>query len=258
MINKEMLTSLQDNMLTLKNINNFTKHIFSTQHEEIINTKLSKNNINNNNNVLSKENIYKVKHKDTLFWCFYILKYGISKYEIDSDKYFFTIEKEEKYKYISNIRTNKELLKKNGVKGLTDIENDLGFQSDISIKTFIVLCIIENINIFLVDNRKYYELIIQPNNNINIIQKDNNKKNIYFIDFDNNDTKLENYRNNYLLINPFKDNKLKSISSYKLEELIELAKRLEIDILKDSDNKTKRVTKKYIYEKLIINPIFRD
>ena len=53
------------------------------------------------------------------------------------------------------------------------------------------------------------------------------------------------------------DDGLKSMSSYKLDELIELCKKLNVDLVKisgnKSDNTTKKLTKKDIYEQLVLH-----
>jgi hypothetical protein len=236
----DLLIKLETNMLSLKNINNFSKHVCYNKC-----TKMSETN----KTILEKKSnndIYKIKYKDTLFWCFYILKYGISKYEIDVENRNFTIEKEEKYKYISLLRNNKELLKSYKIKPLNEVENELANKEYISIKTFIALCIVENINIFLIDNRKYIEIILDSTKPINIIHKESNN-NIYYIEMkDNIQIKLEYYKNNYLQLNNY-DYKLKALSSYKLDELIDMCKRLNINL--DLD---KKLNKKDIYELLTI------
>ena len=85
-----------------------------------------------------KDTIYKPGKKDSLFWCFYILKYGLSKYEMEVGNQHFTIEKQEKFKYIDEIRktNNKDLIKTHKIKPLSLLEDDLANQERISIKTF--------------------------------------------------------------------------------------------------------------------------
>ena len=58
------------------------------------------------------------------------------------------------------------LLKINKIKPLSELEDDLANKSRISIKTFFALCVIEKMNILLVDKRKIYESITNINTNI--------------------------------------------------------------------------------------------
>jgi hypothetical protein len=289
---QSLLNDLSYNMFTLKNINYFCKH---NQSNHIItkNNKLNENeenknkNKNNNKNYATnidtnidinknKNNIYKVSQKDSLFWSFYILKYGLIEYETHMLNSLYILEKKEKLNYINIIRQNKHLLKLHKVKLINEIEDDLANSEIISLKTFFILCLIENINVLLVDNRKYYEIInneINNNDNStinisnidisnNIITKDdniiktnilykNNDSNEYIIEsnIDINNSKILFYRNNYLYVNCF-DNKLKSISSYKLDELLEICRKLNITTINEN---MKRKTKKELYEMIVLN-----
>ena len=69
-------------------------------------------------NVINAENkknlptFFSIKEKDNLFWCYYIIKYGIIKYESLLNNT-FSEEQREKIQLIEMIRNNKELLKKN-------------------------------------------------------------------------------------------------------------------------------------------------
>jgi len=207
-----------------------------------------------------KPGIYIPKQTDSLFWCFYILKYGYSNYEMEIRNQYFTVEKKEKYKYLNMLRDNKALLKLHNIKPFTLIEDDLSYQKYISIKTFISLCIIENINIILVDNYKIYEFIMDEfimdefimdkcnnsSNNINVVHRNNITKE-HYIEYDLSQEEINKYRNTYYKVNNF-ENTLKNISAYKVDDLLDLCNKLHITL----DN-NKKLTKKYIYEILIQN-----
>ena len=192
---------------------------------------------------------YIPKQKDSLFWCFYILKYGYSKYEFEIRNQYFTVEKSEKYKYIELFRqpNNKALLKLHKIKPFLQIEDELANQPYISIKTFLALCIIENINIMLIDKRKIYEKIcidIDENHPINIIHHDLSKQ-LYYIELDINDNIIEEYKKKYyILTSP--DATLKNINSYKIQELIDFCQLLKIDITNE-----KKLLKKDLYNLLV-------
>ena len=49
-------------------------------------------NIDTNVNIDAKQNMYKPRQADSLFWCFYILKYGYSEYEKNALHNTFFIE----------------------------------------------------------------------------------------------------------------------------------------------------------------------
>jgi hypothetical protein len=275
-----IFNSLNDYMFTSDNLSKYTKHIIVTNLVPVASNK----NIDKSvqpvveplyNPVVSKPLVesvvnetylrltekrqgnkplfseYKPKQRDSLFWCFYILKHGYLNYEMEIYNQYFIVEKKEKFKYIEMLRQNKELLKLHKIKPFTQLEDDLANKDKISVKTFFALCILENINILLVDKRKIFELTcidIDDKNPVNVIHR-NSKNYEHYIEMDATYDILNNYRNNYY--NSRLDETLKSIGSYKLSELIELCKKLDINI--DTTNGEKKKTKKDIYEQLVLN-----
>ena len=199
-----------------------------------------------------KETMYRPKQKDSLFWCFYILKYGFSNYEMEINNQYFVVEKNEKFKYIELLRKNKDLLKLHKIKPLTQLEDDLANKDKISPKTFFALCILENINVLLVDKRKVYELLINDSPTINIVHR-NNETYYHSIELDVTEDICNKYRETYYKLTNF-DTTLKGIGSYKLQELTDLCKKLNINIEEYKDKTLKqKMTKKDIYELLVMN-----
>ena len=263
-----ILKELESNIFTSKNLKRFIKHTFCFN--ENITTNVNTTNVNTTNVIHKntkkrenkntkkndtfnqmtpiKETKYKPKQKDSLFWCFYILKNGFSKYEMEIFNQYFIIEKQEKFKYIDLLRKNKDILKMHKIKPLTELEDDLANKERISIKTFFALCSIEKINIALIDKRKIYEFIFDDSPNFHVVHRDSISYE-HYIELDINADKLLQYRESYYKVNSC-DNGLKAMSSYKLEELIELCKKLDIQIVNDGPRKK---TKKDIYELLITN-----
>ena len=277
---KDIFFDLQDYMFTSKNINRFTKHIIIFNNENIIPKSSLKNIVTNKketiNNVKEniketevketikktkvketkkinkvKETMYRPKQKDSLFWCFYILKYGFSNYEMEINNQYFVVEKNEKFKYIELLRKNKDLLKLHKIKPLTQLEDDLANKDKISPKTFFALCVLENINVLLVDKRKVYELLINDSP-INIVHR-NNETYYHSIELDVTEEMCNTYRETYYKLTNF-DTTLKGIGSYKLQELTELCQKLNINIEDHKDKTLKqKMNKKDIYELLVMN-----
>jgi hypothetical protein len=265
-----LLYELEDYMFTSKNMNRYTKHMIqnvtkpksSTKNIEHIN-KEPINTINKGVVTLKekkRETMYKPKQKDSLFWCFYILKNGFFNYEMEINNQYFVVEKNEKFKYIEVLRKNKDILKIHKIKPLTELEDDLANKDKISIKTFVALCIFENINMLLVNNRKIYELLstdIDEKNPIHVVHR-NNKTYEHSIELDPTDEIIQKYRDTYYKMNNF-ETTLKSMASYKLEELIELCKKFNINIeeckdsQKDFEKGKKKMSKKDIYNLLVLN-----
>ena len=274
--NIEIINKLQDYMFTSGNltriINNFepTVEIKKEKVEikkEKVEIKTEKAEIKKETVEIKKETvpvektnikkrsineIYKPKQIDSLFWCFYILKYGYSNYEMEIYNKYFVVEKAEKFKYIELIRSKKAILKIHKIKPLTEIEDELANKERISVKTFFALCIMENINVLLVDNRKYFELLcidIDSKHPINIIHR-NSKTYEHYIELDNSTENVQKYRDTYYKMSSF-ETSLKSMSAYKLEELIDMCNKLAIKNVNNEDEKKK--TKKDIYELLVLN-----
>ena len=111
----------------------------------------------------------------------------------------------------------------------------------------------------LVDKRKIFELIcvdIDDKHPVNVIHR-NNKSSEHYIELDVTANMLEHYRETYYKMSSF-DSILKSMGSYKVDELTNLCNKLNININKKDDNlnnnsKIKKITKKDMYELLIIN-----
>jgi hypothetical protein len=199
--------------------------------------------------------MYRPRQKDSLFWCFYILKNGFSNYEMEINNKYFVVEKNEKFKYIDLIRKNKDLLKLHKIKPLTQLEDDLANKDKISPKTFFALCLLENMNVLLVDKRKVYELLstdIDDTHPIHVVHMKNEKYD-NSIELDVTEETIKKYRENYYKLTNF-DTTLKAIGSYKLEELIDLCKKLNIDIEEYKNNKLskQKLSKKDIYELLVM------
>jgi hypothetical protein len=237
-----------------KNLRQFTKHIihFSSTSLNISNDKKDSNiNLKKQmvtKQIVTKDAIYKPYKKDSLFWCFYILKYGFSKYEMEVGNQQFSIEKKEKFKYIDELRkqVNKDLLKIHKIKPLSLLEDDLANQEKISIKTFFALCIIENMNVILIDKRKVYEVLTTDDPKIHVIHR-NSITYEHHIELDIPAEKYIVYKETYYKMSNF-DTSLKAMTSYKVEELLELCKKLDINT---EIKEKKKMTKKDIYELLV-------
>jgi hypothetical protein len=256
------LSELQNSVL-----NELMVYIKYVNTEKIINRKDFETKVEKTNNKIEenvkhkkyerkKETMYKPKQKDSLFWCFYILKNGFSNYEMEINNQYFVVEKNEKFKYIDLLRKNKDLLKMHKIKPLTQLEDELANKDKISPKTFFALCALENINVLLVDKRKVYELLcvdIDETHPINIVHR-NNTNYEHLIELEVTEEIINKYRETYYKLTSF-DTTLKSIGSYKLEELIDLCKKLNIDIEEYKNNKLakQKITKKDIYELLVLN-----
>ena len=265
--NKEynVVEKLQDYMFTGDNLTRYATDMFTinrnTSKKSYLEPGKDKQKYKEQTNTSTNSNIYKPLKKDSLFWCFFILKYGFSKYEMEIGSQYFLIEKTEKFKYIEMLRdkANKGLMKINKIKPMSEIEDDLANKERITVKTFFALCIMEKINVLLVDNRKIYQSMNNDSPTINVIHR-NSKTFENYIELNVSNSSIENYKETYYNVVGFEDG-LKSISSYKVDELHELCKKLKIDLINSNSNENdtkndtktnkKKMSKKSLYELII-------
>lgn len=258
-IYNHVLFKLQDYMFNENTLNNSIKYKNMNddinKEKNIKNINTDKNNVNankNNNGVNDKNKIkdkfFIPKQNDTLFWCFYIIKFGDINYELE-DKNLLN-EKKIKIDYVEKIRKNKIILKKYKFETLTNIENNLVNDKCINLSTFFSLCAIENIDIILLNEKKsfYYELSFGDSNNenFNIIYDISDIKK-YGYSIDKLDTIMD-YKKKYFKLDNI-NKPIKGMSSYKVEDLIDICNRLKINTIDIHTNKTKN--KKELYESIV-------
>ena len=189
------------------------------------------------------------KENDSLFWCYFIIKNGLSQYEMINNKN-LVFEKQTKISYIDLIRKNKLTVKANKFDTITNLENNLANENNISIKTILTLCAIENINVVYIYKNVYFELL---NNDIDVIyvirEKDIKSKYNKKCGFETIDSKILNdIRNTYYKVDNI-DKPIKSMSAYKVGELADIASKLAIDIINKDTGK--QMTKQNIYESIV-------
>jgi ribosomal protein S17 len=189
--------------------------------------------------------IYIPKHKDTLFWCFYIIKNGDIEYEL-LNNINIIIEKKIKIEYVEKIRKEKQLIKTYKFASITHIENQLANEERLDIKTFFSLCVFENLNILYIYKNTYYELLMNDSDKIYMITRfDNPLKYGYQVIIKE---KAEISKTNLFQIFNI-DKPLKAITSYTIKELIDFCNKLSIEINNIDTGKHK--CKKDLYESLI-------
>ena len=232
--------NLDKYFLTNDNIDIIIKNNNNISNNNISNNNISNNNISNgicNEKKDNKKYLNNSLKVDNLFWMFYTKIYNLSFDDIDSR---YTKEKAIKIEYIEKLRKIKNKLKEKKIK-LTQIENELLNESNITIITIFALSILHNINLMYINNNKYFEVINNDEKEIILILYRENK---YELLDDNNEKNIEFYRNNYLYINNI-EKPLKSITSYSKDELINMCIKLS---LKNINNKN---SKKELYEKIL-------
>jgi len=189
----------------------------------------------------SKSHLITIKEADQLFWYFFIAKYGYDEYKfLDTQK--FKKEKDIKISNIEIMKKNNAILKQNKIK-ISDYETDLLNSRKISISTLRGLTAYNELNIIYVKNKSYYYFNFSDTEPTIIIY--NNGKS-YSCDISPTKESIEMVKYKYYYIeNP--DKPIKGISTYKVNELIDICKKLDIPTQLES-GKTKG--KKQLYDEL--------
>jgi hypothetical protein len=252
-----VLDKLQDYMLNGKTLaRTFYQKFSDEETKSSLKCEIQKpgKSWNGNGNIKEKaklkepERFFYPNEKDQLFWCFYIIQNGFEKYEHPGITTFVN-EKAEKFKCIEHMRMNKQQLKVKKIKNIKeDVEDELANKQTIGMKTFIALCIANNINIMYIHKRKCFELVFDEQMPTYVVHCiNNNDSSAYKYCHEQNVTKeqLDKYRTDYFNWESV-DKPLKAMSSYKLDELVELCKRMELPELSNKN-------KKNLYEQLLMN-----
>ena len=183
---------------------------------------------------INTENIISPTQKDTLFWCIFILHFGYNEYLQVSRNYGIK-ELEVKQKIIEYLNKNPGVLKQTNYKitkaSVQEILSDfLTSQKDTSILCFIAMISYFKMNIIMVDstNRFMLEFISNKDDNLPtyVLHKDGYGKykvNIEPIPVDN----INNMKNTLICLENYMK-PLKTVSNYKIDDLIELARKLGV------------------------------
>ena len=233
------LLSLQDFVLNERNIETILR--FTKQKTTVVKKKVKSPPPKKQTHI----DFLVPKFDDTLFWCYYIMKNGLSAYEmIHGDGYKDSFE--QKIELVYKIRENKELLKQHKWKR-NAIEDELVNHKQITVSAFMCICAIQKFNVVYIDNRKIYTLIENVedlSSNLNIVEKTENG---FALFLGANEDKYKKYTESiekYWKIDNF-NKPLRGISSYKVKDLQNICKKLGLDIL--NENKTRK-SKKILYQ----------
>jgi hypothetical protein len=145
---------------------------------------------------------------------------------------------------------NKDIVKTYKFDTITSIESNLVNDNNLNPKTFLTLCAIENINIIYVNKNTYYELLMNDSDVIYIVHELEDKSKYYKkygFELATVDA-LNNIKNTlYKLDNIAKP--IKAISSYKVQDLLDICNKLAIESINKETGKNK--SKNDMYEAII-------
>ena len=241
------IDALSTYMLNLKNLNKIIKNGTSYNNIRKVSTKHSRTrtetNTNKEDSSSSQGDTFFPDVHDSLFWSFYIMKNGQEAYET-LGKINIVIERKIKIEYIERFRESKQVLKTYKTAPLTHLENVLLNEKQIDIKTLIALSVIEGISFIYIYKNTYFEMNIAADETSEIhtiVRMDMPTKYGYKITQD-----VKPIRDTFYKIDNM-NKPLKSMSAYKLDELVVFCNKLGIV----AGNDGKKANKKCLYEMLV-------
>ena len=227
-------------------LNSCNKYEFNNENLKILLYKknIVNEQVKNKKKIVKKEekikNIFIPEEEDSLFWCYVILKYGYSEYELKREKKYES-QSELKINLVYSLRNNKELLKQMKLRK-TKLEENLVSDKKINLDVFLFLIRLNKFNIVYMDDNIYYEENNNDEEKKYIIKYNKHQDNYGILEISDKEL-MEEKENKLIVLNISKP--IKALSSYKVVELKEICKRLKINIMKTT---TKCKTKKELYQ----------
>lgn len=241
---------LQDYMLNRENIQRF-----SSLKKESISSNGKKTSVAGGQ--LHKESSSEVKktqhlffyprEKDSLFWCFYIMKHGLLNYQMIQYKN-IVFEKTQKIEYVDKLRKEKHLLKLHKFASLSNVENNLVNDSVIDLASFLTLCVLENKNVFFIRKKTYYELCMNDSNDVYVLTVNEHEKYGFQL-LDKATNPLYNDWKSRLFQIENIEKPMRSVTYYKVADLLEICLKLGIPTLRAEGGKNK--SKNELYESIL-------
>lgn len=218
------------------------EHMFYPKNlSKYINLEIKESETQNNKktkikNKVKNDDIFYPRERDNLFWCFYICKYGIEEYYNVKNK--FVEEKNIKYEMIEKLRGKKEIFKLFKISRNT-FEDDMANNKRISLNSFRILSYFHELNIFYVNDRKYFSMILNEDTAPFMLVK--NDKN-YGVQTNIDKDKINYYKEHYWELFSL-DKPLRTISYYKVDDLRNICNKINVDF--------KGMTKNKMYEVIL-------
>lgn len=251
-IANELINDLQDFMFNEENIKSYLKKReeyyieckLQKEKEKVIEKNITENKVNK-----SKSSIYFPNQQDSLFWCYYIIINGDTKYEMLQNKNFL-VAKQMKIELVEKIRKHKDIIKTYKFDTLTGIESNLANDDKLNCKTFCTLCAIENINIIYIRKNTYFELLMNDTDVVYIIKEvPAQSKYVFKYGFEISNKESSNSIKESLYKIESINKPIKCESAYKVQDLIDICSKLGIEI--NNSTTGKKITKKEMYELII-------
>jgi hypothetical protein len=191
------------------------------------------------------------KKQDTLFWAAYAVFHGEAGYWVIGNKYKNT-EIAEKQKIIDAIRTT-DFLKRSYAKTkkmsnvrIQEIMSELMLDKKTSWNTFAALCAFYKFRALVIRGKTYMEFSPEVDNSMGTYLFYKNEDGHISVDLTAITDETETHiRNTHLQIDCDENKPLKAASNYKMEDLMQMARTLGLDL---GENKVKKAE---LYDKII-------
>jgi hypothetical protein len=259
------LTFINSNEIKETNVSNETNVINNIKKQNIVvNVGVPRNRVQiNYSKKYSKYNEpFKINnHKnfaDKLFWIFYKIINNLNDTDLEHINS-FKIMKEFKINSVEKLKNQKNILKDYKIQK-SAVEDDLTNNEKISFKTFHALCVLYLVNVILIRDNNTYCVLCTNNDekvinlqNYKLLKITNVKMSSQFNNFDielvnsTTEEELQKILKSYYAIENL-EKPLKAFSSYKLDDLVSLAEKLNINVY---DEHTKKKKKQELYENIL-------
>ena len=188
---------------------------------------------------------------DKLFWLFYKIINNFDDSDLQ-DINTLKIMKDFKFSIVEKLKSQKNVLKDFKIQRSL-VEDDLTNNEKISFKSFHALCILHLVNVIVIRDNNTYSILCNNNdekvinlNNYKVLKITNFKMSSSFNNFDieliNNiisEEELQKILKDYYSIENF-EKPLKAFSNYKLDDLINISNKLNINIYDEHGKKRKK------------------
>lgn len=230
-----IIANLSSNMLTEDNINKW----ISVEQKNNGTKKLIKKNVKAE--IKNDSDIFYLNEFDKLFWYFFIIVRSMENYTYNK-QHLFEAEQKFKFETIDNIREKKSILKSLKI-NISNVENNLINDKKMSLLTLYALCAIYDISLIIKHEEIYYDFNFGEEYKYIEIKEKN--IGLHLGDISNT---IETIKANSFAVDIKKP--IRAASFYKLKELYEMAKKLNID----TNCNNRQLKKNDLYE-LILSKI---
>lgn len=173
-----------------------------------------------------------LEQKDQLFWCCYIGKYGLDKYN-EIKRRAGNIEMEEKQKISEYFKNNPKQLKNINQKmtniRIQEIISEIMINNKVSLNVLPAFSLYYRVRIIIIKENSLYLDISSDDNYDNTILLKKTKENGYNIDISVNETKIQDIIEKCICLYSY-EKPLKAISNFKMDELSALAVKIGIEV----------------------------